>query len=409
MTGTNDSTAIVKRALTRGDLPDNFTRSLYKLSPYRGCAHGCRYCDGRAEKYYVEGDYERDILVRENIPELLAAELPRLREPGMIAIGSGTTDPYQPEEATRRLVGRCAELLAERSFPVTVMTKSDLVLRDLPLWSRVNSASLFVLLVSITTLNDDIRATFEPGAPSVSARLSALRAFRQAGCATGVLAMPFLPGITDGEEDIRALYAELVELGVDFVMPGGLTLRPGRQKDLYLETLKSYRPDLSDYVESLYREDRPSGRPVKEAEEKLYRTTDAIQRESGLPFLLPHRIYSRAIPAYDSFHILLRDMAELYGARGVNTRPLMRSAQRYDEWLLALRRSFRRKRTLPRDWLSTRFEESLEGGELDTVLDNPRLAAFSRDILRSNMTLDYGTLRRVPLADPREDRAKSPS
>lgn len=251
------------RVLRRADLPDNFTRSLYGLSPYRGCAHGCRYCDGRAERYFVEGDFERDIVVRDRTPELLASELGKLREPGMIAIGSGTTDPYQPVEERARIVGRCAELLADSGIPVTVMTKSNLVLRDLALWRRVNEQSLFVLLVSVTTLREDVRAAFEPGASPVQDRLAAMKAFKDAGCTVGALAMPFLPGLTDDEAGIRALYEELAAVGVDFVMPGGLTLRPGRQKDLFLRTLEEVEPELLGPVLELYREDRPSGRPVR--------------------------------------------------------------------------------------------------------------------------------------------------
>lgn len=386
----------VRRALGRGDLPDNFTRSLYKLSPYRGCAHGCRYCDGRAERYYVEGDFERDILLRDWLPESLARELPRLREPGMVAIGSGTTDPYQPIEAEKSIVGRCAELLSDAGMPVTVMTKSDLVLRDLPAWRRANEKSLFVLLVSITTLREEVREAFEPGASPVGARLEAMRAFKAAGCAVGALAMPFLPGITDDEEGIRALYGELAQIGVDFVMPGGLTLRPGRQKDLYLDTLEKRRPDLLASTRASYREDRPSGRPIREAERELGRTLAAVRRDIRTPFLLPHRVYSRALPRYDSFRVLLRDMAELYSDRGIDTRPLRGAADRYDRWLIGLRRAFRRKRSLPVSWLAARFEEATGNGELDTVLDNARLAGFSRSVLREGATLDYHTLRLTP-------------
>ncbi len=385
-----------RRALGRGDLPDNFTRSLYKLSPYRGCAHGCRYCDGRAEKYYVEGDFERDIVLRDWLPESLAGELPRLREPGMVAIGSGTTDPYQPVEAEERIVGRCGELLADAGMPVTVMTKSDLVLRDLPAWRRTNEKSLFVLLVSITTLREDVREAFEPGASPVGARLEAMRAFKAAGCAVGALAMPFLPGITDDEEGIRALYEELAAVGVDFVMPGGLTLRPGRQKDLYLDTLGECRPDLLASTRDLYREDRPSGRPVREAEESLHRRIAAVRRDFRIPFLLPHRVYERALPDYDSFRVLLRDMAELYSDRGIDTRPLRGAADRYDRWLIGQRRSFRRRRSLPGSWLADRFGEAQGNGELDAILDNERLAGFSRSVLRQGATLDYESLRLVP-------------
>ena len=385
--------ASTPRALGRGLLPDNFTRSLYKLSPYRGCSHGCRYCDGRAERYYVEGDFERDIVIRDYIPDALASELPKLREPGMIAIGSGTTDPYQRIEAEARIVGRCAELLAERRLPVTVMTKSDLVLRDLPLWKRVNESSRFILLVSITTLDEEVRKAFEPGAPSVESRISTLRAFKDAGCSVGALAMPFLPGITDDDRSIRALYSKLSELGVDFIMPGGLTLRPGRQKDLYLDTLRRHRPDLVEPTRELYREDRPSGRPIAEAERNLFARVSVIQDEFDMPFLLPHAAFANVLPDYDAFRILLRDMAELYDVRGVDVRPLRKSADRYDAWLSDLRHAFRRKRSLPSAWLQERVQAAVRGEELRRVLDNDRLTRFARTVFLDGAVLDYRTLK----------------
>ncbi|HTX74497.1 MAG TPA: hypothetical protein VMC79_16825, partial [Rectinemataceae bacterium] len=166
------------KALGTATIPDSFTHSLYRLAPYTGCEHGCLYCDGRAERYFVEGQFERDIVIREDIPELLRAELPRLRESGIIGIGSGVTDPYQPTEGRVALVRRCAEQLAryphgdDRQVPslelyenhaspasprlcAMVMTKSKLALRDLELWGRLNRVTGFMLLVSLTSLQED--------------------------------------------------------------------------------------------------------------------------------------------------------------------------------------------------------------------------------------------------------------
>lgn len=383
----------VRRALSRADLPDPFTRSLYKLSPYRGCAHGCRYCDGRAERYYVEGDFERDLELRTGLPELLAAELSGLRERGMVAIGSGTTDPYQRLEAEARTVGRCAQLLADSQVPTCVMTKSDLVLRDLDAWARLGRGAGFLLMVSITTLDDGIRQVFEPGAPSPAARLAALRTFKEAGCAVGALVMPLLPLISDDEAGLRALYGALSDIGVDFAMPGGLTLRPGRQKELYRETVRSYRPELMERLDRTYDEDRPSGMPRREASAALFRTVAAVRADHSIPPILPHGVHRRILPPHDSFRILLRDLAELYGERGVDTRPLLRGADRYDAWLLGLRRHFRRRRSLPASWLEDRFSAALSDGELAAVLDNRKLSDFAVRVLRDGETVDYRTLK----------------
>lgn len=395
------SPASPRRAILRGDLPDSFTHALYRVSPYRGCAHGCRYCDGRAEKYYVEGDFERNILIRGDVPGLFSAELPKLREAGMIAFGSGTTDPYQPCEAEARITGDCAAALAAfpprdsaaPRLPALVMTKSSLILRDLDRWRQVNEAAGFLLLVSLTSLDEELRTIMEPGASSFAKRLGLIRTFKEAGCSVGVLAMPLLPGLSDDPASIRTLYEKCTAAGADFIMPGGLTLRPGRQKELYLATLAGSRPELLPRVRALYAAERPSGMPLPASLRELSARVAPIRREYRMPWLLPHRIHARLLPPWDSFRVLLRDMVELYEERGIDTGPLRASADRYDAWLLGIRRSFRRIRSRPPSWLPERFEEAVRGEELTGILDNDRLSRFGLQVLRENARLDYTNLR----------------
>ncbi len=388
--------------LKPADLVDNFTRALYKLAPYRGCAHGCRYCDGRAERYYVEGDFERDIVEKPTLPARLAADLPKARERGLVAFGSGTTDPYQPCEAVSNITGSCAELLVRGPLPpagrlpALIMTKSALALRDLPLWKIHAAQAGLVLLVSLTSLDEDLRAVMEPGASSFAQRLGLLREFKAAGCATGILAMPFLPGLSDQEESIQRVYAAAKDIGVDFVMPGGLTLRPGRQKDLYLSCLGQFRPELLPGVESIYREARDSGTPTWEARKALESTITPLRRDSGLPFLLPHKVFGPILPAHDSLRLLLRDMIELYADRSIDTRMLKRSAEFYDSWLVAKRREFRRTRSLASSWLEDALPEAAKSGELRSLLDNPKLASFCETIILEGAYLDYVSLRLEP-------------
>jgi DNA repair photolyase len=382
-----------RHAILRSDLPDNFTRCLYRIAPYKGCAHGCRYCDGRAEKYYVEGNFERDIEIRSSIPELLATELPKLRERGIIAFGSGVTDPYQPCENDVNISNQCAAMLASHRHPALVMTKSSLVLRDLYLWNNVNINSGFILLISLTSTDENVRRTMEPGASPFFERIETLKKFKEAGCVTGVLAMPFLPGISDSSESIWDLYAVCAKIGVDFIMPGGLTLRPGRQKDLYLETLRSFKPALLETTLNLYSEERPSGFPIARYNQELAKRIKPIRREFGIPWLLPHRRLSRMLPAHDMFRILLQDMIELYSDRSIDTGPLKDCARKYDEWLIGIRRLFRRKRSLPPSWLEERITESLNTGELDSVLGNKRLAHFAHSVIEDGAILDYRSLK----------------
>jgi DNA repair photolyase len=383
------------KLLRPADLPDNFTRSLYKIAPYRGCAHGCRYCDGRAERYYVEGDYEKSIELRSYIPSRLSEELPTLREKGIISFGSGVTDPYQPTESDNNITGRCASILAEANnpMPAQVMTKSVLALRDLPKWRALNARSGFVLLVSITSFDEALREAMEPGASPFQERLAMLKAFKEAGCTVGVLAMPFLPGISDNEASIKDLYTRCTEVGVDFVMPGGLTLRPGRQKDFYLQALADSYPKLLQSTCALYNEERSSGVPHAEASAALFDKIKHIRHEIGMPFLLPHSIFARFLPPHDALRLLLRDMIELYNDRGIQTQALVTSAKAYDDWLVSLRRSFRRKRTLPTAWLEERYAEASIDGELDRILANARLARFVQQINFEKAHLNYSTLK----------------
>jgi hypothetical protein len=319
----------------------------------------------------------------------------------MVAFGSGTTDPYQPREAQLELTRRCAELLAATKtaagfLPAMVMTKSSLALRDLATWKAINAHAGFLLMVSLASLDEEVRQAMEPGASSVEDRLNLIRTFKEAGCSVGVLAMPFLPGISDSEASISRIYQAGRDLGVDFIMPGGLTLRPGRQKDLYLETLRNYRPDLLESTQELYNEDRPSGAPRSDASRSLFRRVASIQQDYALPYLLPHPILASLLPAHDALRILFRDMVELYRERGVDTRGLVMSAAAYDTWLVGLRRAFRKRRNLPPSWLDERFSEALTTGELDSILENRKLSSFVYEVVLKKARFDYRSLRLKP-------------
>lgn len=393
------------RALRRAALVDPFTYSLYACAPYRGCGHGCAYCDGRAEKYYVEGDFERDIVARTELPERLTLELPKLREWGPVSFGSGVTDAYQPCEREHRLTRRLAEALAAMPdhreaggmgpLPAVILTKSATILEDLDFWSHINARATVMVLVSITSLDEDLRRIFEPGASPFEERLEVLRRFKAAGCLTGALAMPFLPGISDDVPSMTVLFQRLKAVDVDFVLAGGLTLRPGRQKEHFLQVLRKARPDLENLYLELYREERASGAPVWSHRSEQLRRISAARRGLALPWLLPHRGLRRLLEAQDELGVLFWQMGELYGARGVDTRRLGQSAERYGTWLRERRTEFRRRRGLPSGWLADRLRQAVELGELAQVMDNAKLAHFAERIIRDRALLDPETLRLV--------------
>jgi DNA repair photolyase len=382
----------VKNALKRGDLSDSFLAAKYRFSPYMACEHGCLYCDGRAERYYVEGRFDRDIVVRDNVAEQLAADLVKQRETGFIAVGSGVTDVYQPTEASEQLTRRCAQVLAEHDFPVVVLTKSRLILRDLDIWRRVNERSRFVLAVSLALTDDRLRRQFEPRASSVEERIETMRAFKAAGCAVGMLAMPLLPGIGDSQGQIDALYALATEIGVDWMMPAGTTLRPGRQKSVFLEAMRLLHPERLSDVEAIYADERDSGSPSAAHRHELHRRFRAAPDSEAIPPLVPHRLFKDRLLLYDEIWVLLQHMAELYEWRGVDTARLNRGSRRYLRWLQGRKRLYNRRRSMSYADLEEEVRQLLRSGEAERMIGNARLTGFLADVALARKTLDYATL-----------------
>jgi DNA repair photolyase len=390
----------VRTAIRKSSLIDSFLCCRFSFSPYMACGHGCRYCDGRAEKYWVEGDFERDIVVRENLPNLLRAELPRLRERAPIGIGSGITDSYQPLEKTQGLTRECAAIFADNPFPVSLLTKSALVTRDIDLWARVNAGSRFILNMTIGTLDESVRRRFEPGASPIAERLETLRAFSRRGMTVGVMAIPLLPFISDAVADIRALVQSLKDAGAAYVMPGGLTLRPGRQKDFYLEEIEATYPGLLERYREIYAEERQSGACTRRYRDGLTVRVAEATAGLGVPFLLPHAVYRTSVPLYDELHLLLQHMCELYAARGVAVGGLKDALQRYADWLLQRKRFFNRKRSLRQEDLVEETRALFATDAAAELLGNTRLAAFLRGVARERRVFDYLTLSLSPDSRP---------
>lgn len=190
-----------KTIITRNESPDiPFAAS---LNPYRGCEHGCIYCYARPTHEFVGFsaglDFETRILVKENAPDLLRRELTSPRwQPQVIAM-SGVTDCYQPVEKRLRLTRRCLEIMAEFRNPVAIVTKNQLVTRDLDVFSTMLPHRGIAVSVSLTTLDPELAATMEPRASRPSARLAAIRKLADAGICCGVLLSPIIPGLTDEE------------------------------------------------------------------------------------------------------------------------------------------------------------------------------------------------------------------
>jgi DNA repair photolyase len=277
----------------------------YGMNLYRGCEHGCAYCDGRAERYHVAGDFERDIAVKRNAAALLRRELGRAREPGFVLLGGGVCDAYQPAEARYHLAREVLEVVLERGFAVHVLTKSILVERDFDLLAEIGRRTRAILSVSLQTVDDAVRARFEPRAPPVAERLDLVRRARELGLGVGAMAMPVLPGISDRPEAIGRLVDAVADVGADFVCFAGLTLRPGVQKEAYLRVLREHYPDLVDGYGRAYAVERPSGAPDGRYLARVEQRFFAALERRALPARPPRRLFAGQMPLYAELGVRL--------------------------------------------------------------------------------------------------------
>jgi DNA repair photolyase len=230
--------------------PDAWFGVRYNMNIYRGCQHRCIYCDSRSECYGIE-NFD-DVLVKANALELLARELPRKRVKGIVGTGS-MSDPYTPAEGEYDLSGRALELMARHGFGVNIITKSDLVLRDVERLGEVNRVWAAVSF-TLTTVDDALAAIIEPGAPPPSARLAAMGALADAGLCTGATLMPVLPWITDDEANIDAIVRAVGEAGGRYAIAGMSVTMRDRQRAYYYAELDRHFPELRARYEARYGE-----------------------------------------------------------------------------------------------------------------------------------------------------------
>ncbi|MBQ5630299.1 MAG: radical SAM protein [Ruminococcus sp.] len=214
------------------------------MNLYRGCSHGCIYCDSRSKCYQMNHDFE-DIEVKENALELLEAALRRKRKRCMIGTGA-MTDPYLPLGKKLGYTRKALLLIEKYGFGVALQTKSDLVLRDLDILRQINEKTKAVVQMTLTTADEKLCRIIEPNVSTTNERFEALKALRDAGIPTVVWLCPVLPFINDTEENIRTILGMCVEAGVRGVLcfGMGLTLREGnreyfyRQLDIHFPRLK---------------------------------------------------------------------------------------------------------------------------------------------------------------------------
>jgi DNA repair photolyase len=238
-----------KSILTRSGIPSVD----YAINPYVGCEHGCVYCYATFMKRFTghQEEWGTFVDVRVNAARVLARQLQRTR-PADINLGT-VTDAYQPVEREYGVTRTCLEVLLDYDIPICILTKSALVLRDLDLLKRLKAVEV---AFTITTMDDGVRNIFEPRSSPIQERLEALRVLKEAGISTWAFCGPLLPFLSDGEEQLDALFRELKQAGVGYVLVDSLNLR-GAAWGRVRKVLRTHYPDLVDRYKVLHTNRKP--------------------------------------------------------------------------------------------------------------------------------------------------------
>jgi DNA repair photolyase len=248
------------------------------------------YCDARSERYQVDGVFGEDVAVKTNAVEVLRRELRpigrRIKlKPCYVMLGGGVGDCYQLVEEQYHLTRRTLQLLFEYRWPVHILTKSILVKRDLDVIERINQQNRAIVSISFSSTNDELGAVFEPHVPPPSERLKTLAFFKRKGIACGMFLLPVIPFITDTPEMIADALRKADEVGVDFVIFGGMTLKNGRQQEHFFSLLRNNYPELLARYEQIYGENKWG-----QATQEYYNTINSIFRELSRKYKVARRI-----------------------------------------------------------------------------------------------------------------------
>ena len=243
--------SILNRVPERSRMPFRWT-----INPYRGCTHACVFCFARPTHKYLGfdagRDFEREIVVKVNAPEILRAELARGSwKKEHVALGTNT-DPYQWVEGRYRLMEGIWEALRDSANPCSVLTKSPLLLRDLSLMREIAERASISACLSIPTLDEKAWRATEPHTPNPRARLEAVAELNRAGIPAGILIAPLMPGINDAPHQVEPLLEMAAAVAATSIGGVALHLR-GEVRGVFMDWLRAQRPDLVPRYEELYR------------------------------------------------------------------------------------------------------------------------------------------------------------
>ena len=215
------------------------------MNIYRGCSHGCIYCNSRSTCYQFSHPFE-DIEVKQNAPQLLEKALQSRRRQCMISTGS-MSDPYMPCEKSLRLTRKCLQVIKKYGFGAAILTKSDLIMDDIDLLDEINRKARCVVQMTLTTYDDKLCSILEPHVCNTQRRIEVLEKMKERGIDTIVWLTPILPFINDTRENVEAILNECVRIGVKGVIDYGMgmTLREG-DREYYYAALDKYFPGMKE-------------------------------------------------------------------------------------------------------------------------------------------------------------------
>ena len=250
------------------------------MNIYRGCTHGCIYCDSRSVCYNMPHNFE-DVLVKANAPTLLEAALKGKRKKIMVGMGS-MSDPYMHCEKELLHTRKCLEIVDRYGFGFTLITKSDLVLRDLDLIKSINSKSKAVVQMTLTTFDENLCRILEPNVATTKQRFDALMKLKEAGIPTVVWLCPILPFINDTEENLRGILDLCIKAGVKGIIcfEMGLTLREGNREFFY-QKLDRHFPGMKEKYIQAFGDSYYCTSPANQQLMKFFRS---VCKENGIMY-----------------------------------------------------------------------------------------------------------------------------
>lgn len=284
-----------KSILNKTKRRDSWFLDEYTINPYSACSFNCLYCYIRGSKY---GEHmETSLSVKINAVELLRKQLhtkAKKDQFGFIVLSSAT-DPYLKAEKEYKLTRRLLEVILEYRFPVHIITKSDLVTRDLDVLQKINEAAILpddlinklnggtIVSFSFSTLLDEAAKIFEPGATPPSFRLNTVQEVKRSGLVTGISLMPLLPYISDTTDQLHLAFSTFKEIGVDYVMPATITLfgdGKADSKQLMFKAIEKHYPDLSEKYHKFFDHSNQMPAYYRNA---FYKKMKELSMEYGLP------------------------------------------------------------------------------------------------------------------------------